>query len=62
MKVRDRQFLGNEVLYCLQLPSGKEMHVRDADELRPLSIGTPVRLQVKPGHKLLSFPQKNNSD
>lgn len=45
--IRDRQFLGREHRYCLQTPSGKELHARLAAK-NSLPIGTHVALQVNP--------------
>lgn len=43
--VRDHQFLGRERRYCLQTPSGKELHARTTAG-SVLSVGTPVALSV----------------
>jgi iron(III) transport system ATP-binding protein len=45
--IRDRQFLGREYRYCLQTPSGKQLHARAAIETR-LEIGERVKLSVIP--------------
>jgi iron(III) transport system ATP-binding protein len=45
--IRDRQFLGREHRYCLQTPSGKELHARLAAKNK-LPIGSQVALQVNP--------------
>jgi iron(III) transport system ATP-binding protein len=54
--VRGRQFLGREAIYCLQLPSGREMHIRRPDGDRLLAARTPVRLVLKPNKCLRCFP------
>ncbi len=43
--VRDREFLGREHRYRLQLPSGMELKVR-TDQKQPLPPKTPVRLSI----------------
>ncbi|WP_017327850.1 ABC transporter ATP-binding protein [Synechococcus sp. PCC 7336] len=58
--VRGRQFLGHEAIYCLQLPSGREMHVRQLDELQPIPTGARIRLELKPDFAPQCFPA--NSD
>ncbi len=43
--IRDRHFLGREYRYCLQTPSGKELHARTALNT-PLPVGIRVQLSV----------------
>jgi iron(III) transport system ATP-binding protein len=43
--VRTRRFLGREYRYCLQTPSGKELHARTTAET-VLPVGTRVQLAV----------------
>ncbi|MEB3231651.1 MAG: ABC transporter ATP-binding protein [Leptolyngbyaceae bacterium] len=45
--VRDRQFLGRENRYCLQLPSGQTFHARVPAECC-YDIGTPVKVAIAP--------------
>lgn len=52
--IRDRQFLGREQRYCLQTPSGLELHARTTNR-RVLPIGTRVKLSV-PETALRVFP------
>ena len=54
--VRGRQFLGHEAMYCLQLPSGQELHVRQLDDPHPIETGTHIRLEVKCDRPLSAFP------
>ncbi|MEM8715383.1 MAG: ABC transporter ATP-binding protein, partial [Cyanobacteria bacterium P01_G01_bin.4] len=54
--VRGRQFLGHEAMYCLQLPSGHELHVRQLDDPHPIETGTHIRLEVKCDRPLSAFP------
>ena len=52
--IRTRRFLGREYDYCLQTPSGNELHVRTMlDTLLP--IGTRVNLLIS-GNKTRIFP------
>ncbi len=46
--IRDRQFLGREYRYCLQTPSGRELHAR-TPKVPALPVGTPVQLFVLDG-------------
>jgi iron(III) transport system ATP-binding protein len=57
--VCDRQFLGREYRYCLQTPSGQELHAR-TPVCRPLPVGTRVRLSV-PNQTLRFFPSPAHS-
>ena len=59
--VRSRQFLGHEAIYCLQLPSGREIHIRQLDEPNPIANGTRIRLEVKPDRPLKCFPCSSRS-
>ncbi|MEO1131351.1 MAG: ABC transporter ATP-binding protein [Cyanobacteria bacterium J06639_1] len=59
VRVRGRQFLGREALYCLQLPSGRELHVRQGSEHQPLDIGTPVRVECLES-RLQTFPMNQS--
>ena len=43
--IRDRQFLGREYRYCLQTPSGRELHALSTTGTA-LAVGTPVQLSV----------------
>ena len=43
--IRTRRFLGREYRYCLQTPSGKELHARTTTETA-LPVGTRVELTV----------------
>ncbi|MBD2413682.1 ABC transporter ATP-binding protein [Nostoc calcicola FACHB-389] len=53
--VRTRRFLGREYQYCLQTPSGKELHARTiADVVLP--VGTRVELSID-GDRVKVFPQ-----
>lgn len=45
--IRARQFLGREYRYCLQTPSGRELHARTADP-NPLPVGTNVIIKTHP--------------
>ncbi|MEO0854070.1 MAG: ABC transporter ATP-binding protein [Cyanobacteria bacterium J06648_11] len=56
VRVRGRQFLGREAIYCLQLPSGRELHVRQGAESQPLDIGTSVRVECLES-RLQAFPR-----
>ena len=52
--IRTRRFLGREYQYCLQTPSGNELHVRTMlNTLLP--IGTRVNLLIS-GNKIRLFP------
>ncbi len=52
--IRTRRFLGREYQYCLQTPSGKELHARTMlDTVLP--VGTKVNLAIA-GDKLRVFP------
>mgnify|MGYP002395719044 CR=1 FL=1 len=53
--ISDRAFLGREHRYCLQTPSGHELHAR-SDTLPSLPVGTRVRLSAPP-EALRVFPQ-----
>ncbi|MEM6447928.1 MAG: ABC transporter ATP-binding protein [Cyanobacteria bacterium P01_D01_bin.123] len=57
VRVRGRQFLGREAIYCLQLPSGRELHVRQTTENLPLEVGTSVRVECLES-RLQMFPCK----
>lgn len=48
----DRQFLGREYRYCLQTPSGRELHARTLVR-SPLPVGS--RVQVKLAHQAFQF-------
>ncbi|PSO48104.1 MAG: ABC transporter ATP-binding protein [Cyanobacteria bacterium SW_9_44_58] len=52
--IRDREFLGREHRYRLQLPSGSELKVRNHQK-QPLSLQTPVRVSLDEG-MLQLFP------
>lgn len=43
--VRTRRFLGREYQYCLQTPSGKEIHARTMTDMA-LPVGTKVELSI----------------
>ncbi|MCC5899187.1 MAG: ABC transporter ATP-binding protein [Phormidium sp. GEM2.Bin31] len=45
VQVRDRQFLGREHRYCLQMPSGQCVHAR-SHEILGLPIGARVKVQI----------------
>lgn len=45
--ILDRQFLGREYCYCLETPSGKQLHARTATTIQ-LPVGTRVRLSPIP--------------
>lgn len=45
--VRERQFLGREYRYCLEMPSGKNLYARTAASTQ-ISVGTQVRITVEP--------------
>ncbi|NEQ97850.1 MAG: ABC transporter ATP-binding protein [Cyanothece sp. SIO2G6] len=45
--VRDRQFLGRENRYCLQLPSGQTFHAR-VPAACCYDVGTPVKVAIAP--------------
>jgi iron(III) transport system ATP-binding protein len=55
--VRDRQFLGRELRYCLLTPSGQELHARTGVSTR-LMEGTPVKVSANPAN--LQFFPKNS--
>ncbi|MEM9566856.1 MAG: ABC transporter ATP-binding protein [Cyanobacteria bacterium P01_E01_bin.34] len=59
--VRGRQFLGHEAMYCLQLPSGRELHVRQLDDPQPIETGTHIRLEVKCDRPLSAFPASESA-
>jgi len=50
--VRDRHFLGREYRYCLQTPSGRELHAQTPMNV-VFPIGTTLRLSVP--HPALTF-------
>ncbi|MGK7888600.1 MAG: ABC transporter ATP-binding protein [Leptolyngbyaceae cyanobacterium] len=52
--VRDRQFLGRENRYCLQLPSGRTVHARVPVDCC-YEVGTPVKVAIAP-HAIQLFP------
>ena len=60
--VRGRQFLGHEAIYCLQLPSGQELHIRQLDEPQPFPTGTRIRLQIKGDRRLAGFPVSHSTN
>ena len=60
--VRGRQFLGHEAIYCLQLPSGQELHIRQLDEPQPFPAGTRIRLQIKGDRRLAGFPSSGTTN
>ncbi|MGK7908733.1 MAG: ABC transporter ATP-binding protein [Synechococcus sp.] len=60
--VRGRQFLGHEAIYCLQLPSGHELHVRQLDESQPIPSGTHIRLEIRGDRRLAGFPAMASSE
>lgn len=43
--ISDRQFLGREYRYCLQMPSGNQIHARTTSSTQ-LPIGTKVKLSI----------------
>ncbi len=43
--VRTRRFLGREYQYCLQTPSGKELHARTMTDTA-LAVGTRVQVSI----------------
>ncbi|USR89820.1 ABC transporter ATP-binding protein [Phormidium yuhuli AB48] len=45
VQVRDRQFLGREHRYCLQMPSGRCVHAR-SHEVLGLTIGARVKVEI----------------
>lgn len=53
--VRTRRFLGREYQYCLQTPSGKELHARTMTDTA-LSVGTRVQISIA-GNVVHIFPQ-----
>ncbi|MBW4451657.1 MAG: ABC transporter ATP-binding protein [Nostoc indistinguendum CM1-VF10] len=53
--VRTRRFLGREYQYCLQTPSGKELHARTLKDM-VLPIGTRVQICIA-GNDIQVFPQ-----
>ncbi|WP_298611343.1 ABC transporter ATP-binding protein [uncultured Thermosynechococcus sp.] len=53
--VRDRQFLGREYRYCIQLPCGKELHAR-----QPLAVDIPIGTAVKVAAAAVRFFPKEN--
>lgn len=48
--IRDRQFLGREYRYCIQLPSGQDFHAR-----QPLAVNLPVGTPVKVAAQAVRF-------
>lgn len=59
VRVRGRQFLGREAIYCVRLPSGRELHVRQGADSQPLDIGTPVRVECLES-RLQTFPRNRS--
>lgn len=65
VQVRDRQFLGREHRYCLQMPSGQCVHAR-SHEILSLPIGARVNVQISddaarvfpPAHRQLTASAK----
>lgn len=53
--IRTRRFLGREYQYCLQTPSGKELHVRTTTDTA-LPVGTRVQISIA-GDAIKVFPQ-----
>ncbi|MEA5566379.1 ABC transporter ATP-binding protein [Anabaena sp. UHCC 0399] len=53
--IRTRRFLGREYQYCLQTPSGKEIHVRTTTDMA-LPVGTRVQISIV-GDAVKVFPQ-----
>jgi iron(III) transport system ATP-binding protein len=53
--VRTRRFLGREYQYCLQTPSGKEIHARTLKDM-VLPVGTKVELSIA-SDSVKVFPQ-----
>lgn len=53
--IRTRRFLGREYQYCLQTPSGKELHARTMTDMA-LPIGARVELSIA-GDAVKVFPQ-----
>lgn len=53
--VRTRRFLGREYQYCLQTPSGKELHARTLKDM-VLPVGTRVQISIA-GNDVQVFPQ-----
>ncbi|MBD2247666.1 ABC transporter ATP-binding protein [Nostoc sp. FACHB-888] len=53
--VRTRRFLGREYQYCLQTPSGKEIHARTMTDMA-LPVGTKVELSIA-SDTVKVFPQ-----
>ncbi|MBW4425599.1 MAG: ABC transporter ATP-binding protein [Nostoc desertorum CM1-VF14] len=53
--VRTRRFLGREYQYCLQTPSGKELHARTLKDM-VLPVGTRVHISIE-GNDVQVFPQ-----
>lgn len=53
--VRTRRFLGREYQYCLQTPTGKELHARTIADVA-LPVGTRVELSID-GDRVKVFPQ-----
>ncbi len=53
--IRDRQFLGREYRYCIQLPCGKELHAR-----QPLAVDIPIGTAVKVAAEVVRFFPKEN--
>jgi iron(III) transport system ATP-binding protein len=43
--IRDRQFLGRELSYCLLTPSGQKLHARTTSATT-LPVGTKVHLSI----------------
>lgn len=59
IRVRGRQFLGREAIYCLQLPSGRELHVRQGAERASLTVGASVRVECLES-RLQAFPRDSS--
>ncbi|AHB88150.1 ABC-type FeII uptake system ATPase component FutC [Thermosynechococcus sp. NK55a] len=53
--IRDRQFLGREYRYCIQLPSGQELHAR-----QPLAVDIPIGTAVNVAAEAVRFFPKEN--
>ncbi|MBW4689399.1 MAG: ABC transporter ATP-binding protein [Komarekiella atlantica HA4396-MV6] len=52
--IRTRRFLGREYQYCLQTPSGKELHARTTTDVA-LPVGTRVQISIA-GNAVHIFP------
>ena len=58
--VRDRQFLGREYHYCVEIPSGKIIHAR-TDLNNIIAVGTKVDLKLNIDHpQIFPFANKIN--